>query len=732
MKRPPKATSAEAARRFTATRAPWRIASACVIATVALLLASASASAAGCPNEAFRTGPSANLADCRAYELVAPLDQSDELSPLFWSTPDGNTTSFGSLGSFAGGLNGGGDGYVSQRGSGGWTTQAQAPPGGGAGHEPIFTPVDISNDGRQMIFSGLDSSPGAGRDVYLGDGPQVATNISGPVRVGLADEAYFEGQSANAGHVVFGLYVGGGYAGGIPQLYDYTGGSAKPVGILPGESTPSAGGAVLGSFEFGYGTGSMFNAISADGSRIFFESPQPPRSTNTGPPSPSGLYLRENGTTTKEIDPNGAFWGADASGSTVVYSPVEGEAHMGLSRYDVQSGTSTQIVPPSAEVTGVAGMSADTSHIYFTARAALTAGATAGQPNLYLYDGGSPQFIATLNEFESDNFASISGNRAVDSETSPDGRLLAFVSSKRLVSGYDNEGAAEVYLFDSVGGSIVCISCNADGTPPLGGSYLQTRDYGAVPGRLVPGQITRMPTNVTADGGRIFFQTPNPLSPRDSNRAMDVYVWEGGKASLISSGTGQGSQFVSATPSGDDVYFTTGNALVPQAKLMSELTTLYDARVDGGFPAATAAASCEHAGSCQGPLTAPPSTPYIGSIGFGGAGSPASKASVTVNGPKAVSGPAGQLQVRVPGAGRITVAGSSVRSTSKSVGKAGTYPVTIRLKSSAEKQLHKKGKVTVKARVSYQPQGGGSASKTVTVTFKQPTAKSGKGKKGGR
>lgn len=706
------------------------------MAMAALLVASASASAAGCPNEAFRTGPSANLPECRAYELVTPLDQSDVVSPVFPATADGNMAAFLSLGSFAGGLNGGGDGYVARRGPNGWATQAMAPPGSGQGQEPVFSAVGVSDDGQRMIWKGLNGTTG-GSDVYLGTAPQVATNISGPVRVGPSDETFFEGRSADASHVVFGLYVGGAYAGGTSQLYDYTDGSAQPVGILPGETTPAPGGASLGSYEYSYGTGSVHNAISADGSRIFFESPMPAPGTSGAPPAPSGLYLRENGTTTKEIDPNAAFWGATSDGSTMVYAPFDVEGHMGLSRYDTQSETSTSIIPTSAEVTGIAGMSVDTSRIYFTALGDLAAGATAGQPNLYLYDGGSPRFIATLNQAEANHFAStMESVAAVTSEASDDGGLLAFVSAKPL-SGYDNEGTKQVYLFDAnaVADPLTCLSCPADGSPPSGNSFLQTRSYQIVPGLIPPNQTTVMPTSITADGKRIFFETPNALASRDTNGVGDVYVWQAGQPSLISSGTGGGAQFVAATPSGDDAYITTANQLVPQASLVSGLLGIYDARVGGGFRSEPPAGSCEQDGSCQGPLGTPPPSPFIGSIGFGGgAGSPShpSKPSVKVKRPNAVWGTAARMQVRVSGPGRIAVAGSSVRSASRSVSKAGVYPVTIRLKPGPEKQLRKQGKLSVKARVSYRAKNGRTASRTVTVTFKQAKAGPGKSKKGGR
>jgi hypothetical protein len=55
--------------------------------------------------------------------------------------------------------------------------------------------------------------------------------------------------------------------------------------------------------------------------------------------------------------------------------------------------------------------------------------------------------------------------------------------------------------------------------------------------------------------------------------------------------------------------------------------------------------------------------------------------------------------------------------------------VTIHLKRSAREQLRKQGTLRVVARVSYRAEDGGSATQTLSVTFKQPKSKV---KKGGR
>lgn len=89
----------------------------------------------GCSNDAFRSGPSANLPDCRAYELVSPLDKSNgDITrsggySFVQADPTGQRMTFSSFRSF-----GEPDGaplvsqYLGQRQSGGWTTASISPP----------------------------------------------------------------------------------------------------------------------------------------------------------------------------------------------------------------------------------------------------------------------------------------------------------------------------------------------------------------------------------------------------------------------------------------------------------------------------------------------------------------------------------------------------------------------------------------------------------------------------
>jgi hypothetical protein len=688
----------------------------------------------------------AALPDNRGWEIVTPADQGDDAFSLNWASPDGNATAFQSLASFAGGVNGGSGSYLSRRGADAWTTEAMTPPGSATGQEPTFAAVGVSRDGNRFIWSGKYDNFDQSRDVFVGTGVRTAVNASAAVRTDTADSAMYVGKSPDADHVLFSIRPPYGQPD-PPMLYEYTDGAARPVGILPGETMPNPDGAVLGSFEHGYGTGSVFNAVSDDGSRIFFESPVPVPVGGGQTPNPSGLYVRENGATTKLIDANAIYWDATADGAKVLYTPADGSGKLGLSTYDVANGQPTPIAPASAEVGGIGGTSDDLSRVYFVAKGVLATGATADQQNLYLYDAksaGAPvRFIATLDppygaiaEAQQFSIKNAYQNGAITTMASKDGRLLAFVSSARLTDA-DNHGVYSVYLFDAdaTTNPLVCISCDPGGTAPAGISYLSQGPDGYTPPSVDNGvlQLLIPPTNITADNRRVFFETPNALVPQDQNGQADVYEWADGAAHLISSGTGASARFSVATPSGDDVFFITANALTWQAK-SSNLRGIYDARVGGGIPQPVVPPRCEEDQTCQGAGSSPPSLPLIGSVVFDGDGNvpPARDsvtASVSVSKLKAVTGTAAKLKVRVPDAGRISVAGSSIRSSSVSAAKAGSYTVKVALSAKATASLKKRNTLKVSVRVTYRATDGQTAAKTVQVTFKQRKAKA---KKGGR
>jgi len=119
---------------------------------------------------------------------------------------------------------------------------------------------------------------------------------------------------------------------------------------------------------------------------------------------------------------------------------------------------------------------------------------------------------------------------------------------------------------------------------------------------------------MSADGVRVFFDTPDPLVPQDINGKRDVYEWEeqgvgscpvghtGGCVYLVSSGAGPSeSFFVDNSESGSDVFFATADELVPGDT--DHGYDIYDARVGGGFPQPPVAAGC-FGDACQGPLGA--------------------------------------------------------------------------------------------------------------------------------
>ena len=417
--------------------------------------------------------------------------------------------------------------------------------------------------------------------------------------------------------------------GGVNKfnLYEWSEGRLQLVNVQPGNAETIPG-AVFGSgrmVEMGNSVEDFSNAVSPDGSRVFWS-------------SESGqVYVRENGETTLEIpDHVGKFLSASKDGSKVLLS--DGVL------YDLETEASTDLTGGEGGFKGLSGQSDDLSSVYFVDTEVLDetpneigAEAKAGQPNLYAWHEGAASFVTTL--LPGDNPAAGVWNASPvqrRAEASPDGRWLAF-NSMAEVTGKPSIGACsfdsnkqeyigsvpcrEVFLYDSETGKLTCASCNPVGELPHGDSFLRLAQQ-------AQGYLSQ-PRYLT-NQGRLFFDSRDSLSANDTNgKVEDVYEFEpegvgsctkeGGCVSLISAGhEPTDSNFFALDENGKNVFFTSRDRLV--LKDNDDMIDLYDAREGGGFSSETETGRSECQGEACQPQVVVPNDPTPASSSFEGAG----------------------------------------------------------------------------------------------------------------
>ncbi len=612
-------------------------------------------------------GNELTLPDGRAWELVSPANKNGALI----EPPEGSGGEMQAAGDGSGityiskgpslGENPAGKSIISQalsiRGDAGWKTQDLSVPlllpegENTASHQLYFESGD-----EYMLFSTSLSSaimePGTlgvpplspeatERTTYLRDNesggflPLVTrSNVQPGTKFGGRsgkDSILFMAATPDLSHVVLQspaaltqdaingeeIYVEGGQLNTEANLYEWSGGRLQLVNILP-NGEPVIYDKGIGVTLAGYkGSGAVAHAISSDGRYIAWE-------------LGSELYVRDMvGEKTFRVGgPSAQLQTMSGDGAEVFY--IEGGD---LYAFDTRTATPTDITANLGVGEGNAGVrnavlgaSEDGSYVYFVATGVLAKGAVSGEDNLYAShygDGGwTTIFVGTLSaEDEKSWYSHQAGESAlmlpwVSSRVSPDGRYLAFMSSRSL-TGYDNIDALsgqpdeEVYLYDAVAGRLVCASCNPTGARPVGtldtpggsgsiffgalmvdrpGSWTSAHagiDHwlaGSVPGWDELGNnITAYQPRYLSDSGRLFFDSPDALVPQDTNGLEDVYEYEPagmgscttasatfgvhsqGCVSLLSSGTSSAeSVFYDASENGDDAFFVTVSKLVPE------------------------------------------------------------------------------------------------------------------------------------------------------------------------
>jgi hypothetical protein len=573
-----------------------------------------------CSNEALRTGFSALLPDCRAYELVTPPSTNSRpptgvngnLGTFFATreaSPDGNAVSFeiygGSLPGFEATGSLAGDPYLARRDANGWKTSYEGPNGLEA---PTILPGSHSPDQGYSFWTSDDPDGSAsieGEDTNYVRYPDGHSALVG--RGSVTDDPGALGKliGPDGGHIIFEskkTLEPNAPSIGTKAIYDRTPDEVTHVvSLLPGDETPEGG------------KNAFYEGASLDGKGVAFL-------------IGSTLYLRYDNDETYEVGENVTFAGVAEGGSRVFY--LEGGD---LWRYDVFAGTRT----PFAETGDVVpvNVAADGTVAYFVSQAAIPGMENpngdlpvAGQENLYRSMEGTLSFVGTVTERDvvggTENVQTgglglwITALKlgylvAIDpSRTTADGTVLLF-ESRASLAGYDSEGDVEIYRYDSAANELSCLSCDPTLAPASGDASLQSilQEPPALGGRE-PLSAAADTTNLTPDGRRAFFQSPDALVPGDTDGLQDVYEWEaqgvgscgrpGGCVFLISSGHSSRTDYLFAvSDSGDDVFFRTSDLLLLSD--LEETPSIYDARVGGGF-----------AEELQPPPGAPPLSPAPG------------------------------------------------------------------------------------------------------------------------
>ncbi len=555
----------------------------------------------------------ASLPDCRAYEQVSPTDKNladaSGRAGLVQSARKGDAVTFfsilplpGTPGSSSFPI------YLSTRGEQGWSRPQ--------GLLLPTTPGPIGGSvlgWSEELTDVLTEASGEAGDIAASDnyGQEYIALGSGGIGKGAP---YIAGATPDGSAVILEdeAPLVSGAIDGKPNVYEWHKNRLSLI-MADAAAGPAAG---------ARGKSYTEDTISKDGSRVFLTDLE------------NGLIYMDEPEVGRKIpvSKGPATWeAATPDGSNAFY--LEGNE---LYKFDVNAET---VEPLATEVIGTLGVSADGSYVYFAKSPA----------DIYVWHDGEVALVATVSESSdaSDWYSACvcggggDSTGAKSSRVAADGHTLLFSSTEPL-TGYDNAGHFELYLYHTATNAVTCVSCNPLGHEATSNAYLTHNNLAGSP--VI--RMTTLTRNLSASGQRVFFQTEEGLVPSDINGQMNVYEWEqegvgscpagsDGCTYLLSTGQSTSeSYFGDASSEGEDAFFFTRQSVVALDQDYND--DLYDARVNGGIAGQNylPQTPCSSEETCAGPAAAVPAFTTPTSAVFSGSGNLLPPVSATPATPK--------------------------------------------------------------------------------------------------
>jgi len=362
---------------------------------------------------------------------------------------------------------------------------------------------------------------------------------------------------------------------------DIAAGTTTLVNVDNSGNLVDSAGAILGNAGFPGNqyipanfTGTSRNAISSDGSKVFFETP--PENSFAGHNHSPHLYMRDlsTDTTTPLDDPSQVetaahFEGASNDGSLVFFTTTQGldGAPTDNELYGFNTNTMTRFRVSAGDgddtgnVLGSTAISNDGSHVFFVANGVLAlntnsqgASAVDGSPNFYDYDTGSGTTTFIGNLADSDINGQFGGRCCLIEEPdvnrpaipTANGSVLVFSSAADL-TGENPAGPSTTIDASANSGDTTITVADSSGfivgrSVQIGPSFFPDRE-----------KIKAIPdsTHITLNSGLIFGHDPG--EPVDQLAAHEIYRYQTSDGALAC---------VSCPPPGTDA---TGDASLGQA-----------------------------------------------------------------------------------------------------------------------------------------------------------------------